>query len=174
MRCAYRRGRFQLSIQAGPKLARDGVSCPVCGSGRERNPRRTFTFAESMTYEPHRFRWMLTGESGAPSAVTHWLQRQAGHCAACKITYSHWLRTATQPAAQVDVAEDDAGRGALAAQLEATDLHPDWRFDVMIRGGPGALAAHAGICARGGEQSPSFPRLAPGDRWMVADASSVR
>jgi hypothetical protein len=32
--------------------------------------------------------------------------------------------------------------------------YPDWRFGVMT------LAAHAGICAGGGEQSPSLPRRA--------------
>ena len=69
------------------------------------------------------------------------------------------LPPATQPAAQADVAEDDADRGALAAQPEAPASlsrlavrrhDPRWE--------PGALAAHAGICAGGGEQSPSLPR----------------
>jgi hypothetical protein len=47
------------------------------------------------------------------------------------------------------MAEDDAACGALAAQPEVTaPPYPDWRFDVMTRGGePGALGAHTGICA---------------------------
>jgi hypothetical protein len=52
----------------------------------------------------------------------------------------------TQPAAQADVAEDDADRGALAAQPEATA--PLSRLVVRRhdpRWEPGALAAHAGI-----------------------------
>ena len=69
------------------------------------------------------------------------------------------LPAAAKPAAQADVAEDDADRGALAAQPEAAASlsrlavrrhDPRWE--------PGALAAHAGICAGGGEQSPSLPR----------------
>jgi hypothetical protein len=36
----------------------------------------------------------------------------------------------------------------------------DWRFDVMTRGGSPVRSAHAGICAAGGEQSPSLPRRA--------------
>jgi hypothetical protein len=69
------------------------------------------------------------------------------------------LLPATQPATQADVAEDDADRGALAAQSEATA--PLSRLAVRRhdpRWEPGALAAHAGICAGGGEQSPSLPR----------------
>jgi hypothetical protein len=47
---------------------------------------------------------------------------------------------AAKPAAQIDVAEDDADRGAFAARPEATAPYPDWRFDVITRGGdPGAL-----------------------------------
>jgi hypothetical protein len=42
---------------------------------------------------------------------------------------------ATRPAAQTDVAEDDTDRGALAAQPEASAPYPDWRLDVMTRGG---------------------------------------
>jgi hypothetical protein len=38
--------------------------------------------------------------------------------------------------------------------------YPDWRFDVMTRGGePGAVVPLAGICTGGGEQSPTLPRL---------------
>ena len=69
------------------------------------------------------------------------------------------LPSATQPAAQADVAEDDADRGALVAQPEAPA--PLSRLAVRRhdpRWEPGALAAHAGICAGGGEQSPSLPR----------------
>ena len=69
------------------------------------------------------------------------------------------LPAATQPAAQADVAEDDADRGALAAQSEVAA--PLSRLAVRRhdpRWEPGALAAHAGICAGGGEQSPSLPR----------------
>ena len=69
------------------------------------------------------------------------------------------LPPAAQPAAQADVAEDDADRGALAAQPEAAA--PLSRLAVRRhdpRWEPGALAAHAGICAGGGEQSPSLPR----------------
>ena len=71
------------------------------------------------------------------------------------------LPGATQPAAQADVAEDDAARGALAAQPETAA--PLSRLAVRrhdLRWEPGALVAHAGICAGGGEQSPSLPRLA--------------
>ena len=69
------------------------------------------------------------------------------------------LPPAPKPAAPADVAADDADRGALAAQPETTASlsrlavrrhDPRWE--------PGALAAHAGICAGGGEQSPSLPR----------------
>ena len=70
------------------------------------------------------------------------------------------LPAATQPATQADVAEDDADRGALAAQPEVAA--PLSRLAVRRhdpRWEPGALAAHAGICAGGGEQSPSLPRL---------------
>jgi hypothetical protein len=43
-----------------------------------------------------------------------------------------WHTTAQR---QADVAEDDADRGALAAQPETAAPYPDWRFDVMTRGG---------------------------------------
>ena len=64
-----------------------------------------------------------------------------------------------EPAAQADVAEDDAACGSLAAQPEAAaplSRRAVGRHDP--RWEPGALAAHAGICAGGGEQSPSLPR----------------
>ena len=69
------------------------------------------------------------------------------------------LPPATKPATQADVAEDDADRGALAAQSEVAA--PLSRLAVRRhdpRWEPGALAAHAGICAGGGEQSPSLSR----------------
>ena len=58
------------------------------------------------------------------------------------------LPAAAKPATQADVAEDDADRGALAAQPEATA--PLSRLAVRPhdpRWEPDALAAHAGICA---------------------------
>jgi hypothetical protein len=69
------------------------------------------------------------------------------------------LPTAAQPAASADVPEDDAARGSLVAQPEtpaplsrlALRRHdPRWE--------PGAVVPLAGICAGGGEQSPSLPR----------------
>jgi hypothetical protein len=69
------------------------------------------------------------------------------------------LLKAAQPAAQAEVAEDDADRGSLVAQPETPA--PLSRLTVRRhdpRWEPGALAAHAGICAGGGEQSPSLPR----------------
>jgi hypothetical protein len=57
------------------------------------------------------------------------------------------------------VAEDDADRGALAAQPEATAPYPDWRFDVMTEAGARCgSSARRDLCG-GGEQSPSLPRL---------------
>ena len=67
------------------------------------------------------------------------------------------LPAAAKPAASADVAEADADRGALAAQPEVTG--PLSRLTVRHhdpRSEPRALAAHAGICAGGGEQSPSL------------------
>ena len=70
------------------------------------------------------------------------------------------LPGATKPAAQADVAEDDAARGALAAQPEipaplsrlAVRRHdPRWE--------PGALVPLAGICAGAASNRPSLPRL---------------
>jgi hypothetical protein len=70
-----------------------------------------------------------------------------------------WLPTAAKPAASADVVEDDAARGALAAQPKTPApssrlavRRPDARWEA------GALAAHVGICAGGGQQSPSLSR----------------
>ena len=74
---------------------------------------------------------------------------------------SHWLRClpATQPAAQADVAEDDAGRGALAAQPEAAA--PLSRL--AVRRHDPRVGARCGSSARrnlcgGGDHSPFLPR----------------
>jgi hypothetical protein len=67
---------------------------------------------------------------------------------------------ATKPAAQADVAEAMMRISKhWRSSPKLRHPYPDWRFDVITRGGgPSALAAHAGICAGGGEQSPSLPR----------------
>jgi hypothetical protein len=65
------------------------------------------------------------------------------------------LPAAAKPAAQGDMAEDDAARGALAAQPEVAALYPDWRFDVMTRGGAWGATSMPGP-AREDEQSPSY------------------
>jgi hypothetical protein len=66
---------------------------------------------------------------------------------------------ATRRAAQADVVEDDADRGAVGAQPEATaplsrravrSHDPRWE--------PGAVLSHAGICRERGEQSVPLPR----------------
>jgi hypothetical protein len=50
------------------------------------------------------------------------------------------------------VSEDDADRGSMASLSRLAVRRHDPRWE------PGALAAHAGICAGGGEQLPSLPR----------------
>jgi hypothetical protein len=78
------------------------------------------------------------------------------------------LPAATQPATQADVAEDDANRGTVGCPAEfaaplsrlAVRRHdPRWESS--------ALAAHAGICAGGGEQSPSLPRRVSFQRLSI-------
>jgi hypothetical protein len=67
------------------------------------------------------------------------------------------LPAAAQPAAPADVAEDDADRGALAAQPEVAA--PLSRLAVRrhdLRWEPSALAAHARICA-GGRRAIAVP-----------------
>ena len=83
------------------------------------------------------------------------------------------LPAAAKPAAQADVAEDDADRGALAAQSEATATLS--RVAVRrndLRQEPGAVVPHAGICAGGGEQSPSLPRQLI-FQWLTNPQSGV-
>ena len=78
------------------------------------------------------------------------------------------LPPATQRATQADVAEDDADRGTLAAQPEVAA--PLSRLAVRRhdpRWEPGALAAHAGICA--GAASNRRPYRGP--MWFATPSS---
>jgi hypothetical protein len=69
------------------------------------------------------------------------------------------LSPPAQPAAPADLSEDDAARGPLVAQPET----PASLSRLAVRRHdprqePGAVVPLAGICAGGGEQSPSLPR----------------
>jgi hypothetical protein len=119
-----------------------------------------------------------TGESGRRFGCLHLLQRAAGGCP-CKTI--HGLDgPATRPATQADVAEDDADRGALAAQSEvaaplsrlAARRHdPRWE--------PGALAAHAGIWGAASNRRPyrdvaeSMAYKPHKPRWMLPGESQA-
>jgi hypothetical protein len=45
------------------------------------------------------------------------------------------LPAVTKPPAQAEVAEDDAARGSWLPSAKLRHPYPDWRFDVMTRGG---------------------------------------
>jgi hypothetical protein len=73
------------------------------------------------------------------------------------------------------VPEDDADRGALVAQPET----PASLSRLAVRRHdprqePGAVVPLAGICAGGGEQSPSLPRRAPGMARSAMDGAGNR
>ena len=75
----------------------------------------------------------------------------------------HWLRRCNAAAsAHDDLGADAAPRRPMAAQPRI--LHP-WPDAAIRRQNPreepSALDAHAGICAGGGRQRPSLPRLIP-------------